>query len=388
MADFLDIPAHQVLATPVSAYMQGRAMQMAYEQDKLQLQLEKAKVDAIPQQQAMAQQDFAMHMLERHKAISDFYNPEPKIIGNEKDGFSVVHMPTRDANGQMIGEPYVKPLTKGEPKLTKLEVGNEVLTYATPEDALADPTHQHPFARAPASHSVNNITMPSSVSATQTLGEQVAKGLLQYPRPGRNGVYSQQAIDVINEAKRINPKVGQDTQPQRQKMELNMTSGPLGNTNRFIANTISHIDQLEGIATARKAGDLVVANRLQKALADELGVPDWTNFETVAQYVGSEATRSVVPGAGAAAERAETASHWSPIKSPEQVAGAAEATRKLMARQIHGLENQYKTAVYDNDFRDRFVPDQNVRSVLEKYYPENNGPDNTPSNDGWTIKVK
>jgi len=71
MPNYFDVTANQVLAQPVSAYMQGRAMQMAFEQDKLQNQFLKMQVEDYPKQQEFERQKQAAEVMQKERDYMD-----------------------------------------------------------------------------------------------------------------------------------------------------------------------------------------------------------------------------------------------------------------------------------------------------------------------------
>lgn len=77
----------QVLAKPVSAYLEGRAMQMAYQQDKLQQKILQAQVEDLPRALEHRRQMEALDMqLRQQQLAAALAPPQPKVYGTPSTG--------------------------------------------------------------------------------------------------------------------------------------------------------------------------------------------------------------------------------------------------------------------------------------------------------------
>lgn len=105
-----DVTRNQVLARPVSAYLEGRAMQMAYRQDQMQLKMQEAAIEALPKRLQDEEQMRAMELMERQVRLQQALEPPtPKIMGDGVKGFYKVD----EANGTVtqLTEPQAPSMT-------------------------------------------------------------------------------------------------------------------------------------------------------------------------------------------------------------------------------------------------------------------------------------
>lgn len=124
-------------AQPVSAYLQGRAMQMAYRNDKLQQQVLQAQVDALPQQMEMQRQMQALEFMERTAKLQAMLNPEqPKFLSSRQ-------IPGATSNFTLAIEPggkvkQIRPDRAGGRKTEVVQEGTDSVTY----EVMADGTRR------------------------------------------------------------------------------------------------------------------------------------------------------------------------------------------------------------------------------------------------------
>jgi hypothetical protein len=134
---------------------------------------------------------------------------------------------------------------------------------------------------------------------------------------------------------------------------LKFILGPDGRTTVALGTAVRHLDTLQQLSDAYKAGDVQTVNKIRAALSREFGDDAATNLTTAAHIVGPEIIKGIgIAGAGSTGERDDTASQFSTAKSPEQIAGAIKVTQKLLAGQLEGRERQAANAGVSHD---RFV---------------------------------
>jgi hypothetical protein len=122
-------------------------------------------------------------------------------------------------------------------------------------------------------------------------------------------------------------------------------SGPQGNTIRSLNVVVSHLQTMQNLADALKNGDLRLFNEAAQRWSEETGQPAPTNFDTAKQIVGAEIIKSLgVAGAGTQAERTEAADAFNRARSPQQIAGAINTAKALLAGQLKGMRRQFTSS--------------------------------------------
>jgi len=157
---------------------------------------------------------------------------------------------------------------------------------------------------------------------------------------------------------------------ESQKYQRSMTaqnrwfSGPLGNTVRSLDVVVSHMGVLDDLTTelqkAGISGNYQLFNKFASNWAEASGNPAPTNFKTAAQIVGTEIMKALTNNnIGTGAEREELAHRFNTAESPQQIRGALNTARKLLAGQLNGLRRQFKTSTLlgDDDFNSLLAPE-------------------------------
>lgn len=113
---------------------------------------------------------------------------------------------------------------------------------------------------------------------------------------------------------------------------------------RALGVTIDHISTMNQAVAALQNGDIQTFNKLWQAWSAQTGNPAPTNVEAVGSIVGPEIIKALgVAQAGTAGERQHAAQMWSTAKSPAQLAGASEYTKRLLAGQLDGQRRLFTT---------------------------------------------
>jgi hypothetical protein len=103
-------------------------------------------------------------------------------------------------------------------------------------------------------------------------------------------------------------------------------------------------------------------NQLRNTWQAETGSSLPTNVQAVAPIVGAEVSKAIIGSNNALADREELRKPLNTANSPEQLAGAIQGYKALMAGQLKGLQKQYEDTTGKKDFNSRLR--QNTRNVL------------------------
>lgn len=130
---------------------------------------------------------------------------------------------------------------------------------------------------------------------------------------------------------------------------------------------IAHLGTMQNLADALKNGNIQVFNKIGNEVASQTGKPAPTNFDTAKAIVGDEIIKAIIGGGGALADRENAQNQISSAKSPAQLAGVIKTYKELMAGQLNGLRQQYKTTTGLDDFEGKLLPE--TKAELENLKP-------------------
>jgi hypothetical protein len=134
------------------------------------------------------------------------------------------------------------------------------------------------------------------------------------------------------------------------------TSGQSAKAVRSFGVAIDHLDTLGQLSDALANGNLRAVNMLGNTMTTWTGGSAPTNFNAAKQTVAAEVEKAIIGGATALGDRDTAMKNISDISSPEQLAGYVNTVKKLMAGQLQGYEQQYRTATGRTDFHTRLQP--------------------------------
>lgn len=122
---------------------------------------------------------------------------------------------------------------------------------------------------------------------------------------------------------------------------------------------LTHLDTLGDLAAALGNGNTQALNRVGQTFQQQFGSAAPTNFDAAKRIVGDEIVKAIVGGGGGVAEREKAGESVARANSPQQLAGVIDTYKTLMAGQLHGLRQQYKstTGGTDDDFDARLSPE-------------------------------
>jgi hypothetical protein len=117
----------------ISAFMEGRAMQMAYKQDQLQQKILQAQVDQLPQQMEMQRQSQALQMMERMAQLQALTGPPKPQTHISPEGQVIEYRSSyidQQTGQEVPGEAReIRAADRFKPKPTRsLKQGDEIIT--------------------------------------------------------------------------------------------------------------------------------------------------------------------------------------------------------------------------------------------------------------------
>ena len=182
--------------------------------------------------------------------------------------------------------------------------------------------------------------------------------------PGRNN-RSRDAI--MARVMQINPSYREADYGNAAVAEKNWTN-PNGTGAKQLQafNTVAnHLGTLEELSKALRSDDLRVANRAINFFKTQLGHPEVTNFEAAKQAVAAEVVRAITGTGGSVSDRQEAESIFSASKSPEQMTGAIQTVKELIAGRLDTAKALYKAGTRKDNFEELLPP--TARSYFSEY---------------------
>lgn len=140
-------------------------------------------------------------------------------------------------------------------------------------------------------------------------------------------------------------------------------TGKQGDTTRSLNVSVAHLSTLKDLGAALQNGDVTLINAARQKFAEAFGVPAPTNFDAARAIVADEVAKGVIGGQTAQADREALAASLKRERSPQAINGAISTFQNLLAGQLHGLRQQYKSSTGRQDFNDKLFPE--TVSVLE-----------------------
>ncbi|CAB4183512.1 hypothetical protein UFOVP1100_1, partial [uncultured Caudovirales phage] len=129
----------------------------------------------------------------------------------------------------------------------------------------------------------------------------------------------------------------------KQGIETAFTSGRLGNTLRSLNVVQDHLGTFNEVAKNLGNDSVQFTNVMGNQIAKWTGQPAPTDFAAVKNIVADELTKAIIGTAGALGDRTEMKANISAANSPAQLAGVIDKWQKLIAGQVKGLKDQYKS---------------------------------------------
>ena len=164
--------------------------------------------------------------------------------------------------------------------------------------------------------------------------------------PGRNTTRGDSLMQLVN---MVDPTYDATQFKTKQGIETAFTSGRLGNTLRSLNVVQDHLDVFKDTAKNLGNDSIQFTNAMGNQIARWTGKPAPTDFGAVRNVVADELTKAILGTAGALGDRTEMRKEVGEANSPEQLAGVVNKWQKLIAGQVKGLQDQYKSGGGSNE---------------------------------------
>jgi hypothetical protein len=359
MSSFGYIPEIRT-AMPQTAYLQGRAMRMAYEGEKQAQQFQQMQMEDFQKQRDFQRANEAAQTLQKQQ---EFQAEQQK--GKAEAAVSVM-VGIRDAADPTAAMAAVR-MAQGAPPPTDPE---EARKLADPKEVLL----QTNAALAQLAVTAGVKVPPPKDKATGIIGEY------EYAqKQGYTGSFTQYQNEDANRKRtvtnttimpgggraqigfepdpenpgQVRPIKGGARDPEYQAMlttEKDMTGGVTGRTKIAPLNAVSgHIGQLGPLVDALKNKDVRALNQLKNKMGREFGGIDVTNFDAVAKFVSSELVNALMPGKGTEKDREEFAKTINTAYSTGQIHGVIDQYQGLLATQAQAMMQRWDSAGLDHN---------------------------------------
>jgi len=241
--------------------------------------------------------------------------------------------------------------------------GSTVMGLPDPSTGQLRPIDPHTgtFMKADqsAAPSTENLTGQAYLDSLPPAQQTIVKGLAEYDiNPNTLSTRNNRKELMTAAAKRFNPEYRSDLYPARASAVQSFSKGPQANTIRSFDVAISHLNTLDGLATALNNKDMKAYNAVANTFKDQFGYTAPGNFDAAKAIVGDEIVKAVVgSSAGALADREEIKKNITNAKTPEQLKGVIQTYKTLMAGQLHGFKKQYEDTTGLKNFENRLSPE-------------------------------
>jgi hypothetical protein len=138
------------------------------------------------------------------------------------------------------------------------------------------------------------------------------------------------------------------------RAETGFGTGPQGNALRSLSVADAHLQTLDEMGKALGTGNVQLINQWKNEWKRQTGEEAPTNFDAVKQIVAAEVVKAVSAAGGGVTERLEASKGINDARSPQQLSGAIQSYRSLLAGQRGGYKDQYKSSTGRDDFDTRF----------------------------------
>jgi hypothetical protein len=190
-----------------------------------------------------------------------------------------------------------------------------------------------------------------------------ATALSRYPAPIRAQIQARVSA--------INPNYSQTDYNAANGTKLAFAKGPQGQSVQSLNSTISHMDLMKQYVAALNNGDQQTVNALKNAIATEFGGVAPTNAQAVAEILGPEMAKAVLPNGGTGPEREGFINTLKQKASQGQLLGTLDTYQGLMAGQLLSLKKRYANIPgHPQDFENKFLlPEtQHILSSRPEYH--------------------
>lgn len=210
------------------------------------------------------------------------------------------------------------------------------------------------YGMAPGGTQVD-FTKPLQNNAFESVAQSIANydrseatALSRYPAPVRGQIQARVSA--------INPSYQQTNYNEANATKLAFAKGPQGQSVQSLNSTISHMDLMKQYVAALDNNDFQTANALKNAISTEFGGTAPTNAKAVAEILGPEMAKAVLPNGGTGPEREGFVDTLKQKASQGQLVGVLNTYQGLMAGQLLSLKKRYENIPgQPKDFESKFL---------------------------------
>ena len=187
--------------------------------------------------------------------------------------------------------------------------------------------------------------------------EDAAQAIAKYSQ-SPPGLRDKNRNKILARAREINPEYNEATYKERDAAFRQYSSPNGAGGKQIIAfNTVAdHLNSIEELSKALRNNDIQSINKISNYLETQFGVPDVTNFNAAKQFVSGEVVKAITGTAGALKDREEAQRVLDAAQTPEQLQGAIDTTRKLIAGRTKALQREYEQGTGRTDFEHWLTP--------------------------------
>jgi len=289
------------------------------------------------------------------------------MVKNDKGGYSVVD-----------------PTTMGQP-----QGAAPAQSPAQPQPLDGQPQPQQPIAPQAIDPETVDPKTGRREGYLQSLDPQVRdyiKKVADYEiDPRTTSVKGGMREKLMSAVAKYDPTYDQNTFGSRSKAIKDFSTGPQGNIVRSFDVAIDHLDTLQKAADAMKNGDTRLFNMVRNKWREETGSELPTDFNALKPLVSGEVAKAVIGSGNALADREELRAPLVAAGSPQQITGAINGYKALMAGQLKGLRKQYEDTTGKKDFDNR-VRETTRKALLT--HPTSDGSQGNVTNTGikWSVE--
>jgi hypothetical protein len=246
----------------------------------------------------------------------------------------------------------VKPLQESDMK-SPGAMNQEMQLVKAKEDA--DIAKQNAMYGIGPNGQQQDFTKPLGNNAFEQVAQSVANydrseatALSRYPAPVRAQIQARVSA--------INPNYNQPDYNAANAAKLAFSKGPQAQSIQSLNSTISHMDLMKKYVAALNNGDIQTINALKNAVSTEFGGTAPTNAQAVAEILGPEMAKAVLPNGGTGGEREGFINTLKQKASQGQLLGTLNTYQGLMAGQLLSLKKRYMSIPgHPQDFEGKFL---------------------------------
>lgn len=246
----------------------------------------------------------------------------------------------------------VKPLQESDMK-SPGAMGQELQLVKAKEEA--DIAKQNALYGLGPGGQQQDFSKPLANNAFEQVAQSVANydrseatALSRYPAPVRAQIQARVSA--------INPNYNQPDYNAANAAKVAFSKGPQAQSIQSLNSTISHMDLMKKYVAALNNGDIQTVNALKNAVSAEFGGTAPTNAQAVAEILGPEMAKAVLPNGGTGPEREGFVNTLKLKASQGQLLGTLNTYQGLMAGQLLSLKKRYMSIPgHPQDFEGKFL---------------------------------